>query len=85
MAGESTVYYSVDHATHKGVDETDDDIYLSIPIEHLNNIREGLPPHELNLKVNAIVMLIRNLSISDELCNGTRLRITKLFKYNIEA
>ena len=30
-------------------------------------------------------MLIRNLSINDGLCNGTRLKITKLFKYNIEA
>ena len=57
---------------HKGVDETDGE--LSITIEHLNNIRKGLPPHELNLKVNVIVMLIRNLSISDGLCNGTRLR-----------
>ena len=51
----------------------------------LNNIREGLPPHEIKLKVNAIVMLIRNLSITDGLCNGIRLKITKLFKYNIEA
>ena len=30
-------------------------------------------------------MLIRNLSINDGLCNGTRLKITKLFEYNIEA
>ena len=30
-------------------------------------------------------MLIRNLSVREGLCNGTRLRITKLFKYNIEA
>lgn len=30
-------------------------------------------------------MLIRNLSISDGLCNGTRLKILRLFKYNIEA
>ena len=51
----------------------------------LNNIRECLHPHEIKLQVNAIVMLIRNLSITDGLCNGTRLKITKLFKYNIEA
>ena len=30
-------------------------------------------------------MLIRNLSIVDGLCNGTRLKITNLYKYNIEA
>lgn len=30
-------------------------------------------------------MLIRNLSITEGLCNGTRLKITNLFKYNIEA
>ena len=30
-------------------------------------------------------MLIRNLSINDGLCNGTGLKITKLFEYNIEA
>ena len=35
--------------------------------------------------MNAIVMLIRNLSINDGLCHGTRLKIIRLFKYNIEA
>ena len=30
-------------------------------------------------------MFIRNLSITDGLCNGTRLNITKLYEYNIEA
>lgn len=30
-------------------------------------------------------MLLRNLSINNGLCNGTRLKITKLFKSNIEA
>ena len=54
-------------------------------MEILNNIREDLPPHEIIFNVNAIVMLIRNLSITNGLCNGTRLKITKLFKYNIEA
>ena len=30
-------------------------------------------------------MLIRNISTADGLCNGTRLRIIELFKYNIKA
>ena len=74
-----------DSDRHKGVDLSDDNIYINFPIEYLHNIREGLPPHELHLKINAIVMLIRNLSINDRLCNGTRLKIIRLFKYNIEA
>ena len=51
----------------------------------LNNIREGLPHHELKLKMNPIVMLIRNIRITDGLCNGTRLKIIGLYKYNIKA
>ena len=50
-------------------------IHLHNPIEILNNIREGLPQHELKLKINSIVMLIRNIRITDGLCNGTRLKI----------
>ena len=30
-------------------------------------------------------MFLRNISISDGLCNGTRLVIKKLYKYNIQA
>ena len=85
LSTEAKTYYSLDYATHKDVDLSDEDIHINYPIEALNNIREGLPPHKLKLKVNSIVMLIRNLSITDGLCNGTRLKITKLFKYNIEA
>ena len=51
----------------------------------LNNITEGLPPHKLKLKVDAVVILIRNLSITEGLCNGTRLKIISLHKFNIEA
>ena len=33
----------------------------------------GMLPHHLNLKVGAIVKLLRNLDIHQDLCNGTRL------------
>lgn len=85
IPSEQKSYYSIDFATHKGVDQTDDNIYLDYPIEFLNSITEGLPPHELNLKIHAIVMLVRNLSVSNGLCNGTRLKIINLYNHNIEA
>lgn len=74
LEGDEKVYYSIDYATHKGSDKTDDNIYFKFPLEYLNSINSGLPPHELMLKINSIVMLIRNLSPSDGLCNGTRLK-----------
>ena len=81
--GEEHVYYSVDHATHRGVDQTDDNIYLDYTMEMLNNMRDGIPNHVLKLKINAIVILLRKISISDGLCYGTRLVLKKLYKYNI--
>ena len=63
LNGDKRSYYSIDYATHKNVDQSDDNIRLLFPIETLNTIYEGLPPHKLDLKVNAIVMLIRNLSV----------------------
>ena len=44
----------------------------------------GLPVHKLEFKVGTILMLIRNLSINDGLCNGTRMKIIQLFKFNIK-
>lgn len=38
----------------------------------------GLPPHRLSLKCGAVVMLIRNISVRDGLCNGTRVMIEEL-------
>ena len=60
LNGKEKTYYSIEYATHKGVDQTDDNIHLNFPIETLNKVKEGLPSHELKLKVNATVMLIRN-------------------------
>jgi len=38
----------------------------------------GFPHHKLELKVGSIVILIRNISIPDGLCNGTRLIVEQL-------
>ena len=42
--------------------------------EYLNSLNpSSLPPYEQNLRKHYIVMLIRNISINEGLCNGTRL------------
>jgi len=39
----------------------------------------GLPPHELNLKVGAIVMLLHNMNVAHGLLNGTRLIVRNMY------
>jgi hypothetical protein len=47
--------------------------------EQLNAINPAsLPPHKLDLAVDAIVILIRNIDVKRGLVNGARMRITKL-------
>ena len=49
------------------------------PTEFLNSVAlSGLPPHKLNLKKGAIVMMMRNLCIAQGLCNGTRLIVEEM-------
>ena len=44
--------------------------------EYLNSLNpSSLPPYRLRLRKYCIVMLIRNISINEGLCNGTRLQI----------
>ena len=40
---------------------------------------------ELKLKKGVIVMLLRNLNIGQGLCNGTRLKITRMFDHCVEG
>lgn len=54
---------------------------INFPVEFLNSIiSSSMPPHELTLKVGAIVMLLRNLNTKKGLCNGTRILVKKLLK-----
>ncbi|CAI0460148.1 unnamed protein product [Linum tenue] len=49
------------------------------PTEFLNALQfNGVPDHEIRLKVYTPIMLLRNLSPPNGLCNGTRILITKL-------
>ena len=75
FSGSPMVYYSFDSAvdgTHQVVEE-----------EFLNQLTPtGMPPHELALKKNCPVMLLRNIDPLSGLCNGTRL-ICRDFQENI--
>ena len=56
------------------------------PPELLHSLKiSGLPNHCLDLKVGALVILLRNLNQSIGLCNGTRLIISKLGDRVIEG
>jgi len=48
-------------------------------------VASRLPHHKLRLKVGVPVMLLRNLDQQYGLCNGTRLIITRMGKYVLEA
>ena len=59
--------------------DTATDECLEMSEEVLNTFEvPGLPSHELRLKENMPVMLMRNMSRKKKLCNGTRLIVKKL-------
>lgn len=59
---------------------------MVMPIEYLNSLQpQGLPAHNLTLKVGMPIMSLRNMSRSLGIANGTRLLITALRRHSIEA
>ncbi|CAL1359594.1 unnamed protein product [Linum trigynum] len=74
---QSKTYYSADSI------EDDSPNHASLeeeyPTEFLNSLSfNGVPDHELHLKVSCPVILLRNLNPKMGLCNGTRIMITHL-------
>ncbi|KAK9664820.1 hypothetical protein RND81_14G070800 [Saponaria officinalis] len=56
------------------------------PTEFLNSLKfQGLPNHEMHLKIGCPIILLRNINQARGLCNGTRLTITKIQTRIIEA
>ncbi|CAH2216937.1 jg21360, partial [Pararge aegeria aegeria] len=80
LPGEYKTYYSHDSMKDQpegGVEYT---------TEFLNSVNiSDLPPQELKLKKNALIMLLRNLDVSEGLCNGVRLVVTSLCNHIIKA
>ena len=81
---ESRTYYSCD--TILPSSGNIDELNFLYPEEFLHTLNfNGLPPHELSLKIGTPIMLLRNLNQSLGLCNGTRLIITQLTNKIIEG
>ena len=85
LSGEEHVFESVNQADCSR-ENSDNQGAHELPVEFLQSINIlSLPPAQLRLKIGTLVMLMRNLHDRDELCNGTRLVITRLHKHCIEA
>ncbi|KAK6022928.1 hypothetical protein OSTOST_11355 [Ostertagia ostertagi] len=83
---------TIDHVyVEKSQDEPiDEAIYLEGQNDHLFQQEyidslnlTGMPPHELRPKKGTIVMLLRNLDVTNGLCNGTRLKVEKLGRFTL--
>lgn len=74
-------YLSVD-----SIATDDPEVAAIYPVEFLNSLTpSGFPRHRLRLKEGCIIMLLRNLNVRANLCNGTRLLIRHLGEHYIDA
>ena len=77
-------YLSCDIISKSFFSVADED--LLYPLEFFNSLSfSGIPNYGLKLKVGIVIMLLRNINQMMGLCNGTRLIITRLAVYIIEA
>ena len=47
----------------------------------LNSLnKNGVPPHELHIKIGDICFIMRNLNVNDGICNNTRVQVVNIFE-----
>ena len=74
--GEKVTYLAADKMCADN--ECDRSITNRYPNEYLNSLDpNGLPPFQLELKVGCPIMLLRNISPKQGMCNGTRLIVVR--------
>ncbi|GKA30053.1 putative helicase [Tanacetum coccineum] len=84
LSGDTITYYSADEVCKASTDNIHQ--HQLYPMEFLNSLNfSGMPPHKLCLKKELPIMLMRNINPANGLCNGTRLIITGLGKFVINA
>jgi hypothetical protein len=84
VPGEEKEYLSCDSTGNSADGIRNIDIFY--PVEVLNTIKvNNFPYHKLVLKRGVPIMLLRNISQTTGLCNGTRLVVTRLAEKVIEA
>ncbi|KAF7826476.1 uncharacterized protein G2W53_017640 [Senna tora] len=82
LPGDESTYLSSDISNQ----DSDSQLANMYTIEFLNTINgSGLPYHQLWLKVNVPIMLLRNIDKFVGLCNDTRLIVARLCKHVIKA
>jgi hypothetical protein len=78
--------FSGKHKVFYSFDSIDDDSRNNYYLGFLNSITpNGLPPHELKVKKNCHVILLRNLDPRNSLCNSTRLVVRGFQNTTIDA
>uniref|UniRef100_A0A2N9HI08 ATP-dependent DNA helicase n=1 Tax=Fagus sylvatica TaxID=28930 RepID=A0A2N9HI08_FAGSY len=84
LSPETETYFSADSICKSSSYIQNEDVLY--PVEFLNSLKfPGIPNHKLRLAVGLPIMLLRNLNQSNGLCNGTRLVVSQLSKWVIEA
>jgi hypothetical protein len=82
LTGETRVYDTVNSISFN-IMEKDNRPNVFIEFLRAQN-PSGLPPARLELKIGALIICFRNLFFKKELCNGTRIIISKLREYFIK-
>jgi ATP-dependent DNA helicase PIF1 len=84
LSSDTETYFSADSICKSSSYIQNEDVLY--PVEFLNSLKfPGIPNHKLRLAVGLPIMLLRNLNQSNGLCNGTRLVVSQLSKWVIEA